>query len=146
MIDLYNENKVLSIGVSNFLINDIKPLIDATGFVPMVNQIRYFVGNRQQALTEFCKENNILIEAYSPLATGVILDNPKLKEIADKYEVSLAQLCIRFCLENGTLPLPKSVHEERIIQNIDVDFKISEEDMAYLNSLDGIGPKKYLRY
>lgn len=146
MIDLYNENKVRSIGVSNFLINDIKPLIDATGFAPMVNQIRYFVGNRQQALTEFCKENNILIEAYSPLATGVILDNPKLKEIADKYEVSLAQLCIRFCLENGTLPLPKSVHEERIIQNIDVDFKISEEDMAYLNSLDGIGPKKYLRY
>lgn len=145
MIDLYNEGKVRAIGVSNFLVKDIKAIVDATGFVPAVNQIRYFVGNRQDEVSEYCQANGILIEAYSPLATGAIVDQPELKEMAEKYGVSIPQLCIRFCIENGTLPLPKSVNRERIRANIDVDFNISKEDMATLNSFYHIGPTRHLR-
>lgn len=145
MIDLYNEGKVRAIGVSNFHVKDIEAIVDATGFAPAVNQIRYFIGNTQNAITEYCQANGILVEAYSPLATGALAEHEKLVAIAEKYEVTIPQLCIRFCLENGTLPLPKSVNEARIRVNLDVDFEISSEDMAYLNSLYHIGPTRPYR-
>ena len=145
MIDLYNEGKVRAIGVSNFHVKDIKAIVEATGFVPAVNQIRYFVGNTQNEITEYCQTNGILVEAYSPLATGALVENGELGQIAEKYGVSIPKLCIRFCIENGTLPLPKSVNEERIKANIDVDFTISDEDMDYLNSLYHIGPTRPFR-
>lgn len=145
MIDLYNEGRVRAIGVSNFLVKDIKAIVDATGFVPAVNQIRYFVGNRQDEVTDYCQANGILIEAYSPLATGALVEQPELYAMAEKYGVSIPQLCIRFCIENGTLPLPKSVNRERIRANIDVDFNISKEDMAILNAFYHIGPTRHLR-
>lgn len=136
MIKLYNDGLIRSIGVSNFQPQNIKPLIEATGFVPHVNQIRFFIGNTQEATLKYCQENNILVEAYSPLATGKIVDDPKLQEMAVKYNTTIPKICIRYCVERGTRPLPKSVHKERIIQNIDLDFSISKEDMEYLNSLD----------
>ena len=145
MIDLYNEGKIRAIGVSNFHVKDIKALVDATGFVPAVNQIRYFVGNTQNEIVDYCKANGILVEAYSPLATGAIVEHGDLSSLADKYGVTVAQLCIRFCIENGTLPLPKSVNEDRIKANLEVDFNISNEDMAYLNSLYHIGPTRPYR-
>ena len=111
----------------------------------MVNQIRYFIGNTQDHICKYCAEKNILIEAYSPFATGEIIDHPLLKEIADKYQVSPAKICLRYCLQKGTSPLPKSVHENRIKENIDVDFVISSEDMKYLDSLKEIGSYKRLR-
>lgn len=145
MIDLYNEGKVRAIGVSNFHVKDIKAMVDATGFVPAVNQIRYFIGNTQNEITEYCQSNGILVEAYSPLATGALVEHSQLADLAEKYNVSIPQLCIRFCIENGTLPLPKSVNEERIQANIEVDFVISKEDMDYLNSLYHIGPTRPYR-
>lgn len=145
MIELYNEGKVRAIGVSNFAVKDINALIDATSFKPMVNQIRYFIGNRQDAITDFCQANDILIEAYSPLATGEITTNEKLAPIAEKYGVSIPRLCIRYCLEKNTLPLPKSVHKERIEANIDLDFRIEKEDIEYLDSIGRIGAVKDLR-
>ncbi len=145
MIDLYNEGKVRAIGVSNFHVKDIEAIVDATGFAPAVNQIRYFIGNTQNAITEYCQANGILVEAYSPLATGALTEHERLVAIAEKYEVTIPQLCIRFCLENGTLPLPKSVNEARIRANLEVDFEISSEDMAYLNSLYHIGPTRPYR-
>ena len=145
MVELYNEGKVRAIGVSNFAVKDITPLIDATGVKPMVNQIRYFIGNRQDAITDYCQANGILIEAYSPLATGEITSHELLAPIAEKYGVSIPRLCIRYCLEKNTLPLPKSVHKERIEANIDLDFHIEKEDMDYLDSLGHIGPVKDLR-
>lgn len=145
MVELYNAKKIRSIGVSNFHIKDIKPLIEATGVKPMVNQIRYFIGNTQYELTKYCQDNDILIEAYSPLATGELVNNELLKGIADKYNVSVAKLCLRYCIQNNTLPLPKSTHEERIIANIDLDFEISKEDMSYLNNLGHIGSTRPLR-
>ena len=143
-IDLYNGGKVRSIGVSNFRVNNIKNIVSATNFVPHVNQIRFFIGNTQEEVTKYCQDNNILVEAYSPLATGEILESPELDKIAKKYNKSKAQICIRYCLDRNTCPLPKSVHEERIIQNIDLDFKIDDDDMAYLNSLT-IGSRRPLR-
>lgn len=145
MIDLYNDGRVRAIGVSNFHVKDIKAIVDATGFVPAVNQIRYFIGNTQNEITEYCQVNNILVEAYSPLATGALVEHSDLTKLAEKYGVSIPQLCIRFCVENGTLPLPKSVNEARIKANLEIDFEISKEDMEYLNSLYHIGPTRPYR-
>ena len=145
MIDLYNKGVVRAIGVSNFHVKDIKAIVEATGFVPAVNQIRYFIGNTQNEITEYCQANGILVEAYSPLATGALVEHGELVEMAKKYGVTIPKLCIRFCIENGTLPLPKSVNEERIKSNLDVDFNISKEDMEYLNSLYHIGPTRPYR-
>lgn len=145
MIKLYNEGKIKAIGVSNFHEKDIRPLIEATGVKPMVNQIRFFIGNTQEAITKYCQENDILVEAYSPLATGKIVDNPKLKDIAEKYNTSIPKICIRYCIERKTLPLPKSVKQHRIIDNLDVNFTIEKEDMDYLNSIVDTENKRHLR-
>lgn len=145
LIDFYNEGRVRAIGVSNFHANDVKALIDATGVVPAVNQIRYFIGNTQNEITDYCQSLGIIVEAYSPLATGALVENSELASLAEKYRVSIPKLCIRFCIENGTLPLPKTVNEERIKANLDVDFSISKEDMEYLNGLYHIGPTRPFR-
>ena len=145
MIDLYNQKKIRAIGVSNFHVQDIKALVEATGVWPMVNQIRYFIGNRQYEITDFCQANNILVQAYSPMATSELLNNSKIIEIAEKYNKSVAKICIRYCLQKNTNPLPKSVHKERIIDNIDLDFEISKEDMDYLDSLHHIVSTRKLR-
>ena len=144
-IELYNAKKIRAIGVSNFHVKDIEALIKATGFKPMVNQIRFFIGNTQEKITKYCQENDILIQAYSPLATGEILGNPMLDDMVKKYNTTKAKLCIRYCIERGTLPLPKSIHEDRIKANLDVDFEISKEDMDYLNSLVHICSTRPLR-
>ena len=135
MIDLYNAGKIKAIGVSNFHPSDIKPLIEATNVKPMVNQIRFFLGNTQPSVTNYCQENDIIVEAYSPLATGKMLDNPTLNEIAKKYNVSPAKICLRYCLEKKTLPLPKSTHENRIIENIALDFELAKEDIIKLDAI-----------
>lgn len=145
MIELKKKGLVRSIGVSNFHGENIDPLIKATGVTPDVNQIRFFVGNTQPAVYDYCNSHGVRIQAYSPMATGNILDNKTLAEVAARYGVSLARLCIRYCLQKGTAPLPKSVHKYRICENIDLDFEISPEDMTLLDSLRGIGPVKPYR-
>lgn len=145
LIELYNAKKIKAIGVSNFSKSDIEAITKATGFKPMVNQIRFFIGNTQEETTSYCQENDILIEAYSPLATGAILENEYLKEMAIKYNTTIPKICIRYCIERNTLPLPKSVHENRIKDNLDIDFEISKDDMTYLNNLKHIGPTRPLR-
>ncbi len=140
-IEIYNKGLVRAIGVSNFKVENLEPVIKATGFVPHVNQIKYFISNTQKDVVEYCMKNNILIEAYSPLATGKILDNEVLKEVALRNNVSIPRLCIRYCIQKGVRPLPKSLHEEYIKQNIDVDFEISDKDMSYLDKLDNLVKK-----
>ncbi len=145
MIKLYNEGKIRSIGVSNFRPENIKPLIDATGFVPQANQIRYFIGNTQKEVVDYCNENNILIEAYSPLATSKLLQDEGVINMAKKYNVTPAQLALRYCIENNTLPLPKSIHEERIKANLDINFNISKEDLEILNKFHNVELDRPLR-
>lgn len=135
MEELYLEGKIKAIGVSNFNDGQLQQLISATKIKPMVNQIYLHIGAANVTTKEFCDKNNILVEAYCPLGSGRIINNPNIKVYADKYNVSIAQLCNRWCLQYGTLPLPKSVHEDRIKQNLDLDFEISEEDVKTLITL-----------
>ncbi|MBQ8772625.1 MAG: aldo/keto reductase [Clostridia bacterium] len=145
MIELYNAGKIRSIGVSNFHPADMQALIDATGVVPMVNQIRYFIGNTQPAIVDYCNQHNILIQAYSPLATGEIVNNEQLQPLAQKYGVTVAKICLRYCLQKGTLPLPKSTNEGRIAQNLELDFTIDQDDMTFLDNIGRIGKIKPYR-
>ena len=133
MIELYNAGRIKAIGVSNFLPHHLAALME-TEIKPMVNQIEFHPGQMQKEVVDFCKKNNIIVEAWSPLVTGKMLCDPQLKAIADKYKKSVAQLCIRWCLQNEILPLPKSVTPKRIIENTQVfDFMISDEDMKKIN-------------
>lgn len=135
MIDLYKAGKVKAIGVSNFQRTDIEPLIEATGFIPHVNQIRYFIGNTQNDIYDYCQKMNILIEAYSPLATGNLLNDPIISKIALKYNTTNANICLSYCYLKNTLPLPKSTHKERIINNINFLVNINDEDIKILDKV-----------
>jgi diketogulonate reductase-like aldo/keto reductase len=133
----YKLGKIRAIGVSNFSVNDIENIIKNCEIVPMVNQIGYFIGLDQSEIIEYCKNKEIFIEAYSPLGIGYLLSNPDIKQTAEKYDVSVAQVCLRYLLQKGVAPLPKSVHEERIIQNSKLDFELSKEDMDFLDTIKG---------
>ncbi len=135
MEELYREGKCRSIGVSNFQIDDIENLLRGSEIVPHVNQIRVHIGCFPEELIKYCNDKNILVEAYSPNATGRLPENEKVAEIASKYGVSVPQLGIRFDWQKGTLPLPKTTHKEYMIEDAAVDFIISDEDMEILSAL-----------
>jgi diketogulonate reductase-like aldo/keto reductase len=135
MEKLYKEGKIRSIGVSNFSITDIKAIIDNCEIVPHVNQISVYIGHTQDELREFCREQKILVEAYSPLATGGALRSEVIRKVAKGYNVSPAQICIRYVLQKELVALPKSTHPERILENTKVDFTIKDEDMALLDAI-----------
>lgn len=140
METLYLEGKIKSIGVSNFLVHHLEPLLAVAKIEPMINQIEFHPGQMQLNTVEFCKRNQILVEAWSPLGTGRMLSNSTLMAIAEKYQKSVAQLCIRWCLQNGVLPLPKSVTPSRIEENTEVfDFVLSVEDMKIINDMKYCG-------
>lgn len=140
MEELYKSGKIKAIGVSNFLPHHLEALLETAEIKPMVNQIEYHPGLIQKETVEFCKKHDILIEAWSPLGTGRLLGNSDLKFIAKKYNKSVAQLCIKWVLQNGILPLPKSVTPSRILENKDVfDFEISKEDMNRINEMENVG-------
>ena len=135
MEEIYNSGRCRAIGVSNFSVKDLNAILDNGQIKPMANQIKYYIGNTQEEITDFCMKNEILVEGYSPLATGKILGNGHIKEIAEKYRTTVSKICIRYVFQKGVLPLPKSVTPERIQQNFDINFTISGEDMKYLDSL-----------
>lgn len=146
--DLYKMGKVKAIGVSNFMIQHMESLRKTANILPMVDQIEFHPGMMQKEILEYCRNNNIVVEAWSPLGSGRMLDNEDLKRIADKYKKSVAQICVRWCVQNNVIPLPKSTHLERIKDNIDIyDFIISDEDMEYINNMkyfagSGLTPNK----
>lgn len=137
MEEIYKSGRCRAIGVSNFEISDLVAILDNCSIKPMVNQIRYFIGNTQNGLVNFCRQNNILVGGYSPLATGAILTNKKVAAIAEKYDATLPQICIRYVMQKGVIPLPKSTNPTHIKQNAEVDFEIAASDMEYLDSLSG---------
>lgn len=137
---LYKKGRIKAIGVSNFKKHHLEALITDCEIKPMVDQIEFHPGFMQEETVSFCRENGIAVEAWSPLGTGKMLQNETLKAIADKYGVSVAQLCIRWCLQNDVIPLPKSVTPNRIQQNIDVfGFEITAEDIAVINAMEYCG-------
>jgi diketogulonate reductase-like aldo/keto reductase len=135
--EIYKSGRCHAIGVSNFGISDLEAILNNCTINPMVNQIRYFIGNTQKELVEFCKQNDILVEGYSPLATGAIIKNKDIAALAEKYNVSVPEICIRYVLQKGVLPLPKATNPVHIKQNLEVDFEITAADMEYLDSLTG---------
>ena len=136
--DLYKEGKIKAIGTSNFLPHHLESLVN-TEVKPMVNQIEYHPGYTQDEAVEYCKKHDILVEAWSPIGSGRLLDNGTLNAIADKYDKSVAQLCIRYALQHDILPLPKSVTPERIEANTHVfDFEINSEDMEIIDAMEDI--------
>lgn len=137
MEEMYEQGRARAIGVSNFEVADIESLVSAARLKPQVNQIRLFAGNPQNEVTAYCRRQGILVEGYSPLATGSLIGNKGVRRLADKYEKSVAQLCIRYVAQKGALPLPKTTSKARMIENADVDFEIAEEDIACLDGLQG---------
>lgn len=136
--ELYKAGRIRSIGISNFHRHHIEELMKTAEIAPMVNQIRLCPGDTQDELVAYCKAHNILPEAYSPLGTGLIFQVPEMKEMAQRYGKSIAQICIRWSLQMGFLPLPKSVTTSRIRENADVfDFVLSEQDVKKISALNG---------
>ena len=133
---LYKEGKVRAIGVSNFLEHHLKIILDNCEIKPAVNQIEFHPGLMREGTRKICKENDIIVEAWSPLGKGKMLKNELLIEKAKKYNKSVAQLCLKWCLQNDVIPLPKSENEIRMKENLDLfDFQISDEDIRLINSM-----------
>jgi diketogulonate reductase-like aldo/keto reductase len=140
MEKLYKDGKVRAIGVSNFMVHHLEPLLANAKIKPAVNQIEFHPGYMQEECVKFCKKNNILVEGWSPLGRGIVLGHELLKEIAGKYNKSVAQLCIRWALQHGVLPLPKSSTVSRIKENFEVfDFEIAASDMDLINKMGSAG-------
>lgn len=133
----YKEGKIKAIGVSNFSSKNVKNIIEHCEIIPHVNQIGYFIGLDQSETISYCKTHDIQIEAYSPLGIGYLLKNNDIIKTAEKYNVSPAQICLRYLMQKEVVALPKSVHEDRIIQNTKLDFVISEADMSFLDTIKG---------
>ncbi|SDO77379.1 Aldo/keto reductase [Paenibacillus sp. yr247] len=138
MEDAYKTGKAKAIGLSNFLQDDIENILASYEIKPMVNQILAHVSNTPLELIEFCQKNDILVEAYSPIAHGVILDNGEVKVIADKYGVSVAQLCLRYDIQLGLVVIPKTANPNHMRINADLDFVISDADMETLKNVEAI--------
>ena len=130
--DAYKEGKLRAIGVSNFQIGDLKSLMEACTVKPMVNQILLHISNTPLELVEYCQKNGIVVEAYSPIAHGEILHQPEIQAMAEKYGVTVPQLCIRYTLQLGAVSLPKTANPAHMESNAQLGFTISAEDMETL--------------
>lgn len=138
MEEAYSAGCFRAIGVSNFEIEDLDNLMGECRVMPSVNQIRVHIGHVPTELIEYCNTNGILVEAYSPNATGRLMNDPVVCAIAQKYRVSVPQLASRFLLQLGLLPLPKSANVDRVRQNAYLDFEINLEDMGELLNIEGL--------
>ncbi len=136
--------KVRAIGVSNFLKEDIDSLWEAAEIKPMVNQVLCHISNTPAVLISYCQSKGIVMEAYSPVAHGEALKNEHIKAMAEKYGVSIPQLCIRYDLQLGMIVLPKTANPEHMRTNAEIDFTISDEDMNTLMNMEKI--KDYGEY
>ena len=136
--DAQAAGKVKVIGVSNFLRDDLENLLSDCRVRPMVNQILLHISNTDKDLVDYCKEQNIQVEAYSPIAHGEALKNPAIAAMAQKYGVTAAQLCIRYVIQLGTVALPKTADPAHMKDNAAVDFVISDADMDALVHMDRI--------
>ena len=134
--EAYKEGKVRAIGVSNFLIDDLENIMNNCEIKPMVNQILCHIGNTPIDVIKFCQENDIIVEAYSPIAHGAALKDNAIAKMAQKYNVSIPQLCIQYTLQLDTISIPKASSREHIEQNFKLDFTISDEDMIELIKLN----------
>ena len=136
--ELYKAGKIKAIGISNFMPHHMKTLMKTATIKPMVNQIKLCPGITQPETVNYCNENGILVEAYSPFGTGTIFNNEEMKKISEKYGKTIGQICLKWSLQMGFLPLPKSANPMRIKENADIfDFELSPDDMKKIAGLTG---------
>lgn len=136
--EIYQSGRAKSIGVSNFTVRHLEELLAHSKVVPAVNQVEFhpFLYDEQVEILKFCASRGIVVEAYSPLAHGKITDEVVLPPIAKRHGKTPAQIMLRWCVQHGTVPLPKATKPEHINQNIDIfDFELSESEMHQINSL-----------
>ena len=134
---IYAAGQAKSIGVINYTVKHLEEMKEYTKITPAVNQVELHVFLQQPELIDYCRSNNIVVEAYSPLAHAREMDEPVIQEIAEKHGKTYAQVMLRWCIQNNLVVLPKSVNPERVRQNIDIfDFELDEGDMTKLASLD----------
>ena len=134
----YKAGKVRAIGVSNFLREDLENLLENTEIKPMVNQVLCHIGNTPLELIEFCQSKEIKVEAYSPIGHGAILNRKDVKAIATKYDVSVAQLSLKYALQLGIVVIPKTSNPDHMKNNAELDFEISDADMETLKAIEKI--------
>ncbi len=136
--DAYKAGKLRAIGISNFLQGDVDSLRETAEIKPMVNQVLCHISNSPLDLIDYCTAKGIVMEAYSPVAHGEAMKNPKIAEMAAKYGVSVPQLCIRYDIQLGMIVLPKTANPAHMKSNADVDFVISDADMETLKAIPHI--------
>ena len=136
MEKIYKDGKAKAIGISNFRPHHIEQLLEIAEIAPMVNQLRLYPGYEMSETVKNSKSHGMLVQAHSPLGSGKIFESSELASIAEKYNKTIAQICIRYSLQKGYLPLPKSANTSRIKENIQVfDFVISNEDMEFIENI-----------
>lgn len=141
--ELYSEGKVRAIGVSNFKIHHLEHLLPSVKIKPMINQVELHPFLTQKPLQDFLNKEGIVLESYGPFAKGMVFENETLKELAEKYNKSVANIVVRYGLERNIVMIPKSVTVDRIIKNFAVfDFELSKEDIALIDSLN-LGRRLY---
>lgn len=134
--DLYRQGRVRSIGVSNFEVHHLEELKQHIEIPVMVNQIEYHPYYYDKETIDYCLSNGIVVESYSTLGRGKILNDEKLAAIGSKYDKTVAQVCVRYAIQRDIVALPKSTNKERIRQNIEIDdFELSDEDMEFIDGL-----------
>src|SRR3990167_10432070 len=137
MEEVFKSGKAKSIGVSNYTIKHLEELLEQCEVKPVVNQVELHVFLQQPELVEYCPKKGIAVEAYSPLVHGHGLNDPVLQVIGKKHDKSVAQIMLRWCVQQDWIILPKSVHNERITENIDVfNFKLDEDDLSKIKELE----------
>lgn len=145
METLYNEGFVKSIGVSNFDIEQIEALkLSGATIVPMINQVECHPGYNQTELVKYCQENNIIVQAWSPLGSGGVFENETLKNISTKYNKSISQVCLRWLIQKNIIPLPKTKNENRMLENMDIfNFELSSNDMKLIDNITDINHSNF---
>ena len=139
MEELYRAGKIKAIGVSNFRVHHLEALSQTATIQPAVNQIRLCPGDVPKDIIDYCREKSILLEGYSPLGTGKIFKVIEMKELAKKHSTTIAKVALKWSIQKGFLPLPKSVTPERIEANADfLSVELSPEDLAIIDGLDGV--------
>ncbi|MGT2844221.1 aldo/keto reductase [Streptococcus hongkongensis] len=144
--DAQTAGKVKSIGVSNFLMTDLKNILKHGKIKPVVNQILTHIGNTPFDLIEFCQKETILLEAYSPIAHGKALQNATIIEMAEKYHVSSAQLCIKYVMQLGMVALPKTENPNHMLSNMEYNFTIDKKDMTILKAINVTDYGEFTKY
>ncbi len=137
--ELYSAGKIKAIGVSNFMPHHIDLLLQNGLMMPMVNQLKLCPGTDQPAIVDYCRKRGIVIEAYSPFGTGSVFESDEMKALAEKYGISVAKLCLVWCIGQGFIPLPKSSNPTRIKENLQVfDVEISKEDIDRISAIKDV--------